>query len=245
MTSKRFELVSGMIAKTRSNELFCFFACDDAQSFFFNNKELIPLSCYNNELISKKSRQDDIIEIYRSPNNFLEDFQKVCEPENKVFERETDWSTVAIDSKVLIRNEKSWDKMYFAKYSKGKIYVFADGGTSYSQEDNVICINKEDIILYKDDAEETNAAPIIDSGEYRDIPGFSRYKMNVKGRIVRKAYIYESEYVPEAEICTIRNKNGFMEVTLTADDKKKKKMLLLNLLEKTFPAQKESAYCNC
>lgn len=44
-----------------------------------------------------------------------------------------DWSKVAVDTKILVSfdNEK-WYKRYFAKFEDGKIYTFANGTTSFS-----------------------------------------------------------------------------------------------------------------
>ena len=59
----------------------------------------------------------------------------------KKIEPEVDWSKVAVDVPILVRNhpEAAWVRRYFAKYEDGKIYVWSSGATSWSVEgrDNV------------------------------------------------------------------------------------------------------------
>lgn len=52
-----------------------------------------------------------------------------------------DWSKVPVDTKIWVRNANGsihgsgkWYKRYFAGYKNGKIYVWANGATSYSAE---------------------------------------------------------------------------------------------------------------
>ena len=55
-------------------------------------------------------------------------------------EPETDWSKVAVDTPILVRNSKNetWYKRYFAKYEDGKVYAWNDGKTSWSSTgDNI------------------------------------------------------------------------------------------------------------
>lgn len=53
------------------------------------------------------------------------------------FEPWVDWSKVAIDTKVTVSDEgQYWYKSYFAKYEDGKIFVFPQGGTSWSKNDS-------------------------------------------------------------------------------------------------------------
>lgn len=53
------------------------------------------------------------------------------EPEEKV-----DWTKVAIDTPMFVRDNKceKWEKRYFAKYQDGYIYTYADGSTSWSSD---------------------------------------------------------------------------------------------------------------
>lgn len=45
-----------------------------------------------------------------------------------------DWSKVAVDTKILVRDFASddWTRRYFAKYENGKVYAFCGDGTSWS-----------------------------------------------------------------------------------------------------------------
>lgn len=49
-----------------------------------------------------------------------------------------DWSKIAVDTPILVRNNVSWDwvKRYFAKYENGTVYAWAGGGTSWSSGGN-------------------------------------------------------------------------------------------------------------
>lgn len=49
-------------------------------------------------------------------------------------EPQVDWSKVAVDTPVLVRDsvEFDWKKRYFAKYENGFVYTFSDGKTSWS-----------------------------------------------------------------------------------------------------------------
>ena len=49
-------------------------------------------------------------------------------------EPEVDWSKVAVDTPILVRNAKfeKWRKRYFAKFENGKVYAWNDGCTSWN-----------------------------------------------------------------------------------------------------------------
>lgn len=48
-------------------------------------------------------------------------------------EPSVDWSTVPIDTKVLVSDDgEKWLKRYFASYEDGRVYVWYGGGTSWS-----------------------------------------------------------------------------------------------------------------
>ena len=53
-------------------------------------------------------------------------------------EPETDWSKVAIDTPILVRNTDNdeWNKRYFAWYENGTIYAWVNGRTSWAAYDN-------------------------------------------------------------------------------------------------------------
>lgn len=62
----------------------------------------------------KKARKDWLMEEYVEPK--------------------VDWSKVAVDTPILVRNFESdlWKHRYFAKYENGKIYAWDGGRTSWS-----------------------------------------------------------------------------------------------------------------
>ena len=49
-------------------------------------------------------------------------------------EPETDWSKVAVDTPILVRDceIQVWERRYFAKYENGVIYAWAGGCTSWN-----------------------------------------------------------------------------------------------------------------
>lgn len=55
------------------------------------------------------------------------------EPEPEA-EPEIDWSTVEVDTPILVRDyeSKTWMKRHFAKYENGTVYAWFSGGTSWS-----------------------------------------------------------------------------------------------------------------
>lgn len=230
MDFKKINLKSGMIVKTRAGELFCYFACKDNQSFLFNENEMIPISFYNNDLMSNKSKQEDIVEVCEIKNNFLSNFSKAYLSGNKVYAQKTDWSNVSIDSKVLFFNGKDYERGYFAKYENEGVYIFKDGATSWSNDSDFLCLCANDVILCNE-----NNTLTVDSNEYRDIEGFSRYKINIKGDIIRKEYIRNSEFIPEKKVPVYRNNKKFLEVILYSDKGSKKTFLLIDLIAKAFP----------
>ena len=55
-------------------------------------------------------------------------------------ESEVDWSKVAVDTPILVRDstDSDWSKRYFAKYQNGIVYAFYDGRTSWNSEEKLI-----------------------------------------------------------------------------------------------------------
>ena len=49
-------------------------------------------------------------------------------------ETEIDWSKVAVDSPILVRDyeDETWYKRYFAKFESGIVYTWLDGRTSWN-----------------------------------------------------------------------------------------------------------------
>ena len=57
--------------------------------------------------------------------------------EYKETEEKVDWTNVAVDTPVLVRDsdKSKWYKRHFAKYQDGQIFTYAYGGTSWSTQD--------------------------------------------------------------------------------------------------------------
>lgn len=59
------------------------------------------------------------------------------EEEYKEPEPEVDWSKIAVDTPILVRNSENriWIKRYFAKYENGKVFAWDCGKTSWTSTD--------------------------------------------------------------------------------------------------------------
>lgn len=51
-----------------------------------------------------------------------------------------DWSKVKVNTPILVKDhyEERWTKRYFAKYSDGRVYAWADGKTSWTADGYMI-----------------------------------------------------------------------------------------------------------
>lgn len=60
--------------------------------------------------------------------------------DSEYIEQEVDWTKVAVDTPVLVRDstDSDWLKRYFAKYENGIVYSFYDGRTSWSGNESII-----------------------------------------------------------------------------------------------------------
>ena len=99
---------------------------------------------------------------YKKVNGFCDDFVKpnvlkplgikcgviVCpqchlicqmwmDEEYKELEPEVDWSKIAVDTPILVRDSENggWRKRHFAKYKNGKVFTWGSGKTSWSDYD--------------------------------------------------------------------------------------------------------------
>lgn len=59
-------------------------------------------------------------------------------------EQEVDWSKVAVDTPILVRNkvDDEWKRRHFAKYDSqgGRVYVWINGKTSYTSSKTGWCV---------------------------------------------------------------------------------------------------------
>lgn len=63
-----------------------------------------------------------------------EDFNRWLEEE---YVSEVDWSKVPVDTKILVKDERSsdrWIERHFAYYHNGKVYAWKNGTTSYTSQ---------------------------------------------------------------------------------------------------------------
>lgn len=62
--------------------------------------------------------------------------EAVCWLNAEYAEPSVDWSKVAVDAPILVRDseEVAWKKRYFAKYENGMVYAWGGGATSWSAD---------------------------------------------------------------------------------------------------------------
>ena len=72
------------------------------------------------------------------------------------FEEIIDWSKVAVDTKILVRQHDNgkWLKRHFAKYEDGFVYAWGNGKTSFTQDgNNYSCLAWGQAKLYEEGEE--------------------------------------------------------------------------------------------
>ena len=61
-------------------------------------------------------------------------YAKLAESEEEYKEPEIDWTKVAVDTPILVRDheDQPWLRRHFAKFKNGKVYTWFGSGTSWS-----------------------------------------------------------------------------------------------------------------
>ena len=61
--------------------------------------------------------------------------------DSEYVEQSVDWSKVAVDTPILVRDsrEEAWMKRYFAKYENGMVCTWGYGATSWSADSDNVC----------------------------------------------------------------------------------------------------------
>lgn len=103
-------------------------------------KEILNIACKGDKIAicnGKLTACDDTHCIncdFRRPSDCNEKTLKWANSE--YFEPPVDWSKVAVDTPILVRQREScgWDRRYFAKYKNGLVYAWQQGATSWSAE---------------------------------------------------------------------------------------------------------------
>lgn len=97
----------------------------DSKDEYFCNEFIIP------HILKKDSCADISCEHCHILQTIwlLEEYEEPKEPE-------TDWSKVAVDTPILVRNyeDEVWIRRHFAKYEGGKVYAWQAGGTSWTED---------------------------------------------------------------------------------------------------------------
>ena len=124
-----------MIVQVRNKSFWL--VCNGA---FINSEDFNFIDGYSEDLLCDGNSDYDIIKVWGNaitkeyPNYMtLQSLNKI-EKLNVLYERkETDWSKVKVDTKILVSYDgEKWYKRHFAKYENNIIYAFVDGQTSFT-----------------------------------------------------------------------------------------------------------------
>lgn len=107
-----------------------------------------------------------------------------------------DWSKVAIDTPVLVRNSEmdAWKRRYFAGYNDNEVYVFSNGKTSYTYTDD------EKPVIYRH-------AKLAEIPFNKDL-FYQLYEQLLKSLKHRKEHEYEEEFAGPAMGQYLKNERG-------------------------------------
>ena len=95
----------------------------------------------------KAEIEDDVLFFFNGEREFLNPFLPRVMVASTCFEEKdqlidigeylgiVDWSKVAVDTPILVRNNGCvWTKRYFAEYKNGKVRAYHNGATSWSSD---------------------------------------------------------------------------------------------------------------
>lgn len=95
----------------------------------------------------KAEIEDDVLFFFNGEREFLNPFLPRVMVASTCFEEKdqlidiaeylgiVDWSKVAVDTPILVRNNGCvWTKRYFAEYKNGKVRTYFNGATSWSSD---------------------------------------------------------------------------------------------------------------
>ena len=195
-TFTKSDLRSGMIVETKNKQKYVIIKKENDDLMLLGRDASILGTSYNENLEHTHLSSHDIMQVYDYPINKIFKHLTCAKTEKNylVFERSIiDWDNVAIDTRVFVSlDKKVWHKRRFSRYEDGKVYVFVNGGDSWSSEgkdeywEYVELISDEDNVSKKTST--TNEKPAEQKEEFRDIEGFSKYMISNTGRVVRKEY---------------------------------------------------------
>lgn len=129
MTNEMPELKPGMVLELNDNSIAVL--CGEESYKNFNSNEIKKIY---------KPKPVIAFRFYNIGDKF--DFSSVISAVNSswnlIWQRKpaVDWSKVAVDTKVLVKFNDTWEKRYFAKYENGKIFVWSYGKTSFTKSNN-------------------------------------------------------------------------------------------------------------
>lgn len=136
---KKSDLKDGMVVELRKGTrlmLINDYLHNEMHEYNFNN--------YNEYLIHHRNVNIlDIVKVYIIDISNIKEMFKSIKLKDMLAdeflkliwerEKEVDWSKVPVDTKVLVSFDgENWKKRYFAKYEKGKFYVYGGGSNSWS-----------------------------------------------------------------------------------------------------------------
>lgn len=92
-------------------------------------------NCYidNNGMVWEV-HSGELYNLYNKNNSDITEIYNMKEISNLNFEKYTDWSKVAVDTKIIYTdNEGSEKKGHFAEVINDTVYVWRNGGTSFTR----------------------------------------------------------------------------------------------------------------
>ena len=137
-------LKTGMVVETAGGEKYMVIAeCvptiyGTSSGVFISADSWNSFDEYDDNLISKRSDFALTIDIvYESDIFGLDDM--LADASDVIWERDgetVDWNTVPVDTTILVRDyeDEDWIPAYFAEYNNGVVYVWEDGGTSFTKK---------------------------------------------------------------------------------------------------------------
>lgn len=136
-------LKTGMVVETADGDRFLVilgYINNSKEGILLNTDSWMSLERFTNTLEYDNSEFENEWSIVKVFNYKVYGLSPMLnKPENLIWERkkeeEVDWNTVPVDTPILVRDDEDdiWIPAYFAEYNNDVVYVWEDGGTSFTK----------------------------------------------------------------------------------------------------------------
>ena len=136
-------LKTGMVVETADGDRFLVilgYINNSKEGILLNTDSWMRLEKFTNTLEYGASEFDNKFSIVKVFDDKVYGLSPMLDkPENLIWEHkkeeEVDWNTVPVDTIILVRDyeDEDWIPAYFAEYNNGVVYVWEDGGTSFTK----------------------------------------------------------------------------------------------------------------